>query len=82
VAAGVAVAALGTGIALGVSASNASHTLQNPPAMLPAGTSQHDYNQGLVNQIGTESLAADILYGVAGAAAVGSVGLFFLEGQP
>jgi tetratricopeptide (TPR) repeat protein len=74
VAAAFAVAGAGAGLGLGLMANSASTTLLS---------SQHtrmDADQ-LVANVHTFSLSADIAYGVAGAALVMAVVLFFLEGR-
>jgi hypothetical protein len=75
VASGTAVAALATGIALGLGAQSNQATLVN-------GTIRDGHgNQGWANRATSEALGANVSYGVAGVAAVAAVSLFFLEGK-
>lgn len=74
VAGGVAVAGLGTGIALGLVSSSAQKELTG---------SQHDRPaaDALVSRANSMALGANIAYGVAGAALVTAVVLFIVEGR-
>jgi tetratricopeptide (TPR) repeat protein len=74
VAAAFAVAGAGAGLGLGLLANNASGTL------LGTQHSRMEADQ-LVSNVHTFSLSADIAYGVAAAALVMAVMLFFLEGR-
>jgi hypothetical protein len=74
VAGGVAIAGLGTGIALGIVSANTSATLRGEVH------SQADATQ-LVNTATSTAIGADIAYGVAGAAAITAVILFIVEGK-
>ncbi len=78
VAAGGAVVAGGVGAGLGVVASGASSKLMDPTAAATRTRSEAD---GLVAQANSMSLGANVAYGVAGAAAVTAVILFFVEGR-
>jgi tetratricopeptide (TPR) repeat protein len=75
VAGGVAVAGLGAAIGMGVVSSGASNELKG---------SQHDRLQAdaLASKTQSMALGANVTYGVAGAAAITAVVLFFLEGRP
>lgn len=75
VAGGVAVAGLGAGIGLGVTANGASSTLRG---------SMHERAEAtqLANNANTFGMGANVSYAVAGTAAVAAVVLFFLEGRP
>ena len=75
---GVAVAGLGTGIALGLMSSSATSAMRAPivsPATYPT-TAERDAQ---VKNITTLAVGADVAYGVAAAAAVTAVVLFFVE---
>lgn len=77
VVAGLAAAAMGAGIGLGVAAKHDHDEWvdrqQGPPD--PAG------REALADSGKAKQLAANVLFGVAGAALVGAVTLFFLEGR-
>ncbi len=75
VAGGVAVAGLGAGIGLGVTAGGASSTLRGSIHERPEATQ-------LVNTATTFGMGANVSYAVAAAAGVTAVVLFFLEGRP
>lgn len=74
VAGGLAVAGLGTGIALGVVSANASATLHAEPHPQAEATQ-------LANTATSTAIGANIAYGVAGAAAITAVILFIVEGK-
>jgi hypothetical protein len=74
VAAAFAVAGAGAGLGMGLLANSSSATLLGSPH------SRMDADQ-LVSNVHTFSLSADIAYGVAAAALVMAVMLFFLEGR-
>ncbi len=78
VAAGGAVVAGGVGAGLGVVAGGASSQLRDPAT---AATRTRPQADALVAQANSMSLGANIAYGVAGAAAVTAVILFFVEGR-
>lgn len=73
VAGGLAIAGLGTGIVLGIVSSNASTELRSR---------QHPRDEAttLVNTATNTAIGANVSYGVAGAAAITAVILFFVEG--
>ena len=74
VAAGGAVVALGLGIGLGASASSDHSEYEDPATGEERGLELED-------SIGTKSTVANVMFGVAGALAVTSVVLFFVEGR-
>ena len=78
VAGGVAVAALGTGIALGVAASSASAELRDGTVR---SLSSQPSAQALYNSASSLRDAANISYAVAGTALAAAVILFFVEGR-
>jgi hypothetical protein len=71
---GVAVAGLGAGIILGVLANGATNDLRASPA-----TETGAQRDARVGQIQTMAYSADVAYGVAAAAAITAVVLFFVE---
>lgn len=75
VAGGVAVAGLATGIGLGVASSSATAEMK---------ASVHDAAevQSLHDRANGTAIGANVSYGVAGAAAIAAVILFFVEGAP
>jgi hypothetical protein len=75
VAGGVAVAGLGAGIALGVVANGTAASLTRSSTPQP----DRAHADALVASARGQALGADISYGVAGAAAVVAVVLFFVE---
>jgi hypothetical protein len=77
VAGGVAVAGLGAGIALGVVANGTAASLTKSATPQPNRASA----DAIVTSARGQALGADISYGVAGAAAVVAVVLFFVEGH-
>jgi len=76
VAAGAAVVAAGAGLYYGIQAHNASNDLNS--MTVPNGARAQD----LANSASSRARTANILYGVAGAAAAAGVTLYFLEGRP
>ncbi len=72
VAGGVAVASVGAGVGMGVVAQNTAKTV--PDAAIGQARAQAQSAQGL-------ALGANVAYGVAGAAAITAVVLFFVEGK-
>jgi PEGA domain len=73
VAGGLAVAGLGTGIVLGIVSANTSTELRSRPHSRDEATT-------LVNTATTTAIGANVSYGVAGAAAITAIILFFVEG--
>lgn len=76
VAAGTAAAALGAGIAYGISAKSARDSLIRSGALRTQADAQRDYDSAVSRQ-----RTANVFFGVAGAAGAAGVGLFFLEGR-
>ena len=74
VAGGVAVAGAASGIIFGEMASSNANTLHQSPHQRPQ-------VQNLYNTANTDALVANVSYAVAGVAAVGGVGAFFIEGS-
>jgi hypothetical protein len=74
VASGLAVAGLGTGIALGVASANTSATLHSQPHPQAEATQ-------MVNDATATAIGANVAYGVAGAAAITAVILFIVESR-
>ena len=71
---GVAVAALGAGIGMGAASSGASNSMRASVRTQSEVQALHDQAQGL-------AIGANVSYGVAGAAAITAVILFFVEGR-
>lgn len=79
VAGGVAVAALVTAIGIGVSVSSDIDDLNRK---YPSGTITDPKDLNRLDSAKSNATLSDVMYGVAAAAAVGSVVLFFYEGRP
>lgn len=74
IAGGTAVAAVGAGVVLGVLANGAAQNLKSTEHTRAEATALQQQAQGM-------AMGANIAYGVAGAAAVAAVVLFFVEGN-
>ncbi len=74
IAGGTALAALGAGIGLGVAANGAAQSLKSTERSRADATALQQQAQGMAT-------GANIAYGVAGAAAIAAVVLFFVEGN-
>jgi hypothetical protein len=73
---GVGAAAAGTGVALGLSAQNNANSLRTAPEPFKPGDAQ-----ALASKATGMATGANVAYGVAGAAVVTAVVLFFVEGR-
>lgn len=78
VAAGAAVTALGVGIGFGLAADSSYDELE---ALVAGSRRDLEARQKLVDSVESRALTANIIFGVAGAMAVTSVVLLFLEGR-